>query len=188
MLFRSRARSSSRRIAVLTSGWRRLRIRCVRRAPSIGSPVMPTISSSTVSRIDADSNPVCPRRPGDDRAPIAVIQGVARSLTRIRSSFLGHPRRSIRTRSPVERRKTGHRLWKCRRYGNHRTVSTAPWKSRTTREIPTFPQPLPVVHDKTTKTNTTNSRRLHTRAGQPTLGWSTLKRGQAGRELRGERF
>src|SRR5712691_10678833 len=29
-----------------------------------------------------------------------------------------------------------------RRYGNHRTVSTAPWKSRTRREIPTFPQPI----------------------------------------------
>ena len=46
-----------------------------------------------------------------------------------------------------ERRTTGHRLWKCRRYGNHRTVSTAPWKSRTEREIPTFPQPLPVGHE-----------------------------------------
>ncbi len=41
---------------------------------------------------------------------------------------------------------TKPRLWKCRRYGNHRTVSTATWKSRTEREIPTFPQadhPLP---------------------------------------------
>ena len=37
---------------------------------------------------------------------------------------------------------TGKRLWKCRRYGNHRTVSTAPWKSRKEREIPTFPQPI----------------------------------------------
>ena len=33
------------------------------------------------------------------------------------------------------------RLWKCRRRGNHRTISTAAWKSRTAREIPTFPQP-----------------------------------------------
>ena len=32
------------------------------------------------------------------------------------------------------------RLWKCRRRGNHRTISTAAWKSRTEREIPTFPQ------------------------------------------------
>ncbi len=32
------------------------------------------------------------------------------------------------------------RLWKCRRHGNHRPVSTAPWKSRTDREISTFPQ------------------------------------------------
>ena len=36
-----------------------------------------------------------------------------------------------RNRSPVIMAPTGNRLWKCRRYGNHRTVSTAPWKSRT---------------------------------------------------------
>ena len=29
------------------------------------------------------------------------------------------------------------RLWKCRSYGNHKTISTGPWKSRTEREIPT---------------------------------------------------
>ena len=27
-----------------------------------------------------------------------------------------------------------------RSYGNHKTISTGPWKSRTEREIPTFPQ------------------------------------------------
>jgi hypothetical protein len=37
---------------------------------------------------------------------------------------------------------TNHRtrLWKCRSYGNHKTISTGAWKSRTEREIPTFPQ------------------------------------------------
>ena len=130
------------------------------RRPSMASRATPMPSSS-----DADSYPVC-QRPGDDRTPITVIQGVARSLPGIRSSFLGHPRRSIRTRAPVERRKPT-RLWKCRRYGNHRTVSTAPWKSRTEREIPTFPQPLPVGHDEDDEENTTNGRRLHND------GWTT---------------
>lgn len=32
------------------------------------------------------------------------------------------------------------RLWKCRSRGNHKTISTGPWKSRTKREISTFPQ------------------------------------------------
>ena len=32
------------------------------------------------------------------------------------------------------------RLWKWRAYGNHKTISTAAWKSRREREIPTFPQ------------------------------------------------
>ena len=41
-----------------------------------------------------------------------------------------------------EHASTAIRLWKCRPYGNHKTVSTAPWKSRTEREIPTFPQPI----------------------------------------------
>jgi hypothetical protein len=27
-------------------------------------------------------------------------------------------------------------------YGNHRTISTGTWKSRTAREIPTFPQAM----------------------------------------------
>ncbi len=31
-------------------------------------------------------------------------------------------------------------LWKCRRRGNQRAISTAAWESRTEREIPTFPQ------------------------------------------------
>jgi len=75
-------------------------------------------------------------------AVIAHFPGVARSLPRRRSSFLGRPTRSRATRSPVIRAPAGNRLWKCRRYGNHRTVSTAPWKSRTEREIPTFPQPI----------------------------------------------
>ena len=35
------------------------------------------------------------------------------------------------------------RLWKCRSYGNHKTISTRPWKSRREREIPTFPQADP---------------------------------------------
>jgi hypothetical protein len=34
------------------------------------------------------------------------------------------------------------RLWKCRSRGNPKPISTGPWKSRTDREIPTFPQPL----------------------------------------------
>ena len=37
------------------------------------------------------------------------------------------------------------RLWKWRSYGNHRTISTGPWKSRTEREIPTFPQAILLV-------------------------------------------
>ena len=40
------------------------------------------------------------------------------------------------------RHDTATRLWKCRAHGNHRTISTAAWKSRTDREIPTFPQPI----------------------------------------------
>jgi hypothetical protein len=31
-------------------------------------------------------------------------------------------------------------LWKWRSYGNQKTISTGAWKSRTEREIPTFPQ------------------------------------------------
>ena len=111
-------------------------------------------------------------------AVIARFQGGTRSLPRMRSSRLGLPTRSRATRSPVIMASMGtgygnapwkpamemhhgNRLWKCRRYGNHRTVSTAPWKSSKEREIPTFPQPLPVFHDKTTKKKTTNGMRLH---------------------------
>src|SRR5688572_16652347 len=32
------------------------------------------------------------------------------------------------------------RLWKLRSYGNHKKIYKGPWKSRTAREIPTFPQ------------------------------------------------
>ena len=89
-------------------------------------------------------------------AVIARFPGVARSLPRMRSSLLGPPTRSRVTRSPLITVPTGNRLWKCRRYGNHRTVSTAPWKSRTPREIPTFPQPIIFVsHKKKTKTKRT---------------------------------
>jgi len=43
-------------------------------------------------------------------------------------------------RLPPETRCRPRRLWKCRRRGNHKPVSTAPWKSREEREIPTFPR------------------------------------------------
>jgi hypothetical protein len=72
----------------------------------------------------------------------ASFPGVAHSLPRVRSWRLGHPTRSPETRIAHDHRSPPDRLWKCRRDGNHRTVSTAPWKSRTAREIPTFPQPV----------------------------------------------
>ena len=109
---------------------------------------------------------------------------IPRFSPRMRSSLLGHPRRSNRdticrrdghhrtvstapwksrnrtpgptiagparvTASPgferdrVARRRK--RLWKCRPYGNPKAVSTGTWKSRTEREIPTFPQPIFVL-------------------------------------------
>ena len=37
-------------------------------------------------------------------------------------------------------RRDHERLWKWRPCGNHKPISTAAWKSRTAREIPTFPQ------------------------------------------------
>ena len=54
------------------------------------------------------------------------------------------------------------RLWKCRRRGNHRPVSTAPWKSRTEREIPTFPQ---ADDCRWVMRSTTNATENVTRAG-----------------------
>ena len=75
-------------------------------------------------------------------AGIARFPGVARSLPRRRSWLLRLPTRSLRNPIALILAPTGNRLWKCRRYGNHRTVSTAPWKSRKEREIPTFPQPI----------------------------------------------
>ena len=57
-----------------------------------------------------------------------------------RASFLGPPPASVASRSPPNHGSDRIRLWKCRRHGNHKPVSTAPWKSRTDREIPTFPQ------------------------------------------------
>jgi hypothetical protein len=45
----------------------------------------------------------------------------------------------IPPRIVMSRRDHG-RLWKWRRRGNHKSISTAAWKSRTEREIPTFPQ------------------------------------------------
>src|SRR2546422_6762342 len=41
-------------------------------------------------------------------------------------------------------------------YGNHKTVSTGTWKSRTEREIPTFPQPI-LVRLKREKNKSTNN-------------------------------
>jgi hypothetical protein len=40
----------------------------------------------------------------------------------------------------VSSRPDDGRLWKWRRRGNQKPISTAAWKSRTEREIPTFPQ------------------------------------------------
>jgi hypothetical protein len=47
-------------------------------------------------------------------------------------------------------------LWKWRSYGNQKTISTGAWKSRTEREIPTFPQlmPLVLIQKKKKDTNT----------------------------------
>ena len=45
-----------------------------------------------------------------------------------------------------------------------------------------------LCHDKTTKTNTTNARRLHTAAGQLTFGWSTLKQVKQGGNSGGKGF
>lgn len=47
---------------------------------------------------------------------------------------------------------TGPRPWKCRTYGNHKPISTGPWKSRIDREIPTFPPPILSVSFKKNKT------------------------------------
>src|SRR5436309_1707522 len=40
-----------------------------------------------------------------------------------------------------------------RGYGHHRTMSTAAWKSRTEREIPTFPQPTLCFFEKKKRTH-----------------------------------
>ena len=44
---------------------------------------------------------------------------------------------SIELDAPFDKQK---RLWKCRPCGKQKALSTATWKSRTEREIPTFPQ------------------------------------------------
>ena len=71
---------------------------------------------------------------------------IPRFSPRMRSSLLGHPRRSNRGHDPgVERRATKHRPGKCRRDGHHRTVSTAPWKSRNRTRGPTIAGPARVT-------------------------------------------
>ena len=54
-------------------------------------------------------------------------------------------------------------LWKWRPRGNHRTISTGAWKSRTEREIPTFPQadPSSEVTDEDEKRQTGTSTKCY---------------------------
>ena len=88
---------------------------------------------------------------------------VARSLPRLRSSLLGHPRRSIgtRSRSNAETREIG--------YGNVGAMETTerfPQRLGNLAQnarFPHFHSRSPVFHDKTTKKNTTNGMRLHSR-------------------------
>jgi hypothetical protein len=64
-------------------------------------------------------------------APGATIDGQA---------MVGYP--SISKAEVMNKSNRKMQLWKWRSYGNHRTISTRPWKSRTEREIPTFPQAI----------------------------------------------
>jgi hypothetical protein len=61
------------------------------------------------------------------------------------------------SRRPIAHRHP-NRLWKCQSHGNHRTISTGPWKSRTEREIPTFPQPIPLFSEKRKNNTQTPAR------------------------------
>jgi hypothetical protein len=65
--------------------------------------------------------------------PIVAPAGAWRVDRRGRPGSLGGSVGEARGRRPGP-------LWKCRGRGNHRPISTAAWKSRTEREIPTFPQ------------------------------------------------
>ena len=58
------------------------------------------------------------------------------------------------------------RPWKWQSYGNHKTISTGLWKSRTEREISTFPQPLVTVSP---KKESLNPRTLRLRRLEETL-------------------
>ena len=66
------------------------------------------------------------------------------------------PTRAGATRGASDRRQ----LWKCRSCGNHKSVPTGTWKSRTDREIPTFPQ-LTVPLLKEEKKKKKKSREKH---------------------------
>ena len=57
------------------------------------------------------------------------------------------------------------RLWKCRRRGNHRPVSTAAWKSRTDARFPHFHKPIPGPLITTNGKNTTAGAPLDKRRG-----------------------
>ena len=126
------------------NGSRRLPIPSARRVPSIASPATPMISSSRASPIGVDSSPDCPRRPGDDPATSRHPSCPRGSQIPPQDAIVVPGASYAVARNAIARdhRAHGKRLWKCRRSGNHRTVSTAPWKSRTEREIPTFPQPI----------------------------------------------
>jgi hypothetical protein len=79
---------------------------------------------------------------------LRVKHAVRRSLTPRRSWLLDHPRQSSCSRDARDLSSAGPRLWKCQSYGNHKTISTGLWKSRTEREIPTFPQPILIAFEK----------------------------------------
>src|SRR6201988_2979150 len=81
---------------------------------------------------------------GSRRRSTAI--GLCASCTSNWGALIGRPAASPRPGTavplapqPPRRHARASQPWKCRRGGNHRSVSTATWKSHTHREIPTFP-------------------------------------------------
>ena len=75
---------------------------------------------------------------------------------------------SVRPRSSDERpRRDDDRLWKCHGCGNHKSISTAVWKSRTPREISTFPQAASSCRDGKERRATERSQPVHRIGSSP---------------------
>ena len=152
-----------------------------RRASMCLAPALPRAARGAVVRRDA---PGAPRRTdGADQVAAATWSLSAKPCAANRSgwrkpsgaigpcaSCMWNWGASIATRAALRRRGTAggaglnddreDQLWKCRPYGNHRTVSTGTWKSRTEREIPTFPQLICLDADETERNDTESSKVL----------------------------